>query len=102
MVGGLQGEEWKFIQKYLKKNIPKCRSQISGSTKDHFAGEKWCLRDFADTQEGCEIFSHQQAGSAPLRSWLSSCGVWLPSRRETLREIQSTVQKGCEILATKG
>ena len=31
MVGGLQGEEWKFIQKYLKKNIQKCRSQLSGS-----------------------------------------------------------------------
>ena len=31
MVGGLQGEEWKFIQKYLKKNIQKCRSQISGN-----------------------------------------------------------------------
>ena len=31
MVGGLQGEEWKFIQKYLKKNIQKCRLQISGN-----------------------------------------------------------------------
>ena len=31
MIGGLQGEEWKFIQKYLKKNIQKCRSQISGN-----------------------------------------------------------------------
>ena len=31
MVGRLQGEEWKFIQKYLKKNIQKCRSQLSGS-----------------------------------------------------------------------
>ena len=31
MVGGIQGEEWKFIQKYLKKNIQKCRSQLSGS-----------------------------------------------------------------------
>ena len=31
MVGGLQGEEWKFIQKYLKKNIQKCWSQLSGS-----------------------------------------------------------------------
>ena len=39
MVGGLQGEEWKFIQKYMKKNIQKCRSQILGSTKDIFAGE---------------------------------------------------------------
>ena len=46
MVGGLQGEEWKFIQKYLKKNISKCRSQLSGSlrrTLVHCA--KW-LRNF--------------------------------------------------------
>ena len=33
MVGELQGEEWKFIQKYLKKNIQKCQSQLSGSFK---------------------------------------------------------------------
>ena len=39
MVGGLQGEEWKFIQKYLKKNIQNCRSQISGSSRNHFARE---------------------------------------------------------------
>ena len=51
------------------------------------------------TQEGCGIFSHQQAELAPLRSWLSSCGVWLPSRRETSREIENTVQKGCEIIS---
>ena len=70
MVGGLQGEEWKFIQKYLKKNIQKSRWQISGSTKDHFAGEKWCLRDFADIQEGYEITSQQQAILVGLRSWL--------------------------------
>ena len=31
IIGGLQGEEWKFIQKYLKKNIQKCRPQLSGS-----------------------------------------------------------------------
>ena len=39
MVGGLQGEEWKFIQKYLKKRSKRVGAQISGSTKDHFAGE---------------------------------------------------------------
>ena len=39
MVGGLQGEEWKFIQKYLKKRSKRFGAQISGSTKDHFAGE---------------------------------------------------------------
>ena len=102
MVGGLQGEEWKFILKYLKKNIQKSRWQISGSTKDHFAGENEVCEISQTSKKGCEITSQQKAGSAPLRSWLSSCGVWLPSRRETSREIQSTVQKGCEILATKG
>ena len=39
MVGGLQGEEWKFIQKYLKKISKRVGAQISGSIKDHFAGE---------------------------------------------------------------
>ena len=42
MVGGLQGEKWKFIKKYLKKNIQKCQSQLSGSfrrTPVHYA--KW-------------------------------------------------------------
>ena len=34
MVGGLQGEEWKFIQKYLKKRSKRVGAQISGSTKD--------------------------------------------------------------------
>ena len=52
MVGGLQGEEWKFIQKYLKKNIQKSRCKNIGKLQEHFAGEKWCLRDFADAQKG--------------------------------------------------
>ena len=39
MVGGLQGEEWKFIQKYLKKRSKRVGAQMLGSTKDHFAGE---------------------------------------------------------------
>ena len=39
MVGGLQGEEWKFIQKYLKKRSKRVSAQISGSTKDHLVGE---------------------------------------------------------------
>ena len=70
MVGGLQGEEWKFIQKYLKKNIQKSRCKNIGKLQEHFAGEKWCLRDFADTQEGCEIFSQQQVKLVGLRNWL--------------------------------
>nr|CAN76323.1 hypothetical protein VITISV_037363 [Vitis vinifera] len=30
-IDSTHGEEWKFIQKYLKKNIQKCQSQLSGS-----------------------------------------------------------------------
>ena len=66
MVGGLQGEEWKFIQKYLKKNIPKCRSQISGSTKDHFAGENEVCEISQTSKKGCEITSQQKGDFATL------------------------------------
>ena len=30
---------WGFIQNYLKKRSKRVGAQISGSTKDHFAGE---------------------------------------------------------------
>ena len=70
MVGGLQGEEWKFIQKYLKKNIQKSRWQISGSTKDHFAGENEVCEISQTHKKGCEITSQQKAILAGLRSWL--------------------------------
>ncbi|RVW98295.1 hypothetical protein CK203_034366 [Vitis vinifera] len=43
-------------------------------------GEKWCLRDFADTQEGCEIISQHRAIFTGLRSWLPPLGSQLPSR----------------------
>ena len=72
MVGGLQGEKWKFIQKYLKKNIPKCRSQISGSTKDQFAGENEVCEISQTHKKGYEITSQQKANLAALRSRLSS------------------------------
>ena len=98
MVSGLQGEEWKFIQKYLKKRSKRVGAQLSGSTKDHFARENGVCEISQALKKGCEINSQQQVILAGLRSWLSSCGVWLPSRRETSREIQSTVQKGCEII----
>ena len=52
MIGELQGEFGDLDIKNLKQNIQKCRSQISGSTKDHFAGEKRGLRDFANIQKG--------------------------------------------------
>ena len=44
MIGGLQGEFGDLDIKYLKKNISKCRSHISGSfrrTPQHYA--KWRL-----------------------------------------------------------
>nr|CAN74187.1 hypothetical protein VITISV_027200 [Vitis vinifera] len=104
MVGGLQGEEWKFIQKYLKKNIQKSRWQISGSTKDHFAGEN----------EVCEISqTHKRAAKSLRSNKLSSQGCEVGFHLEVLsfqlmayigqlqEEIHNTVQKGCEILATK-
>ena len=34
MVGGLQGEEWKFIQKYLKKRSKRVGAKISGSSRN--------------------------------------------------------------------
>ena len=67
MVGGLQGEEWKFIQKYLKKNIQKSRWQISGSTKDHFARENGVCEISQTSKKGCEITSQQKADLAGLR-----------------------------------
>ena len=72
MVGGLQGEEWKFIQKYLKKRSKRVGAQISGSTKDHFAGEYEVCEISQMHKKGCEIISQQKANLAVLRSWLSS------------------------------
>ena len=81
MVGGLQGEEWKFIQKYLKKRSKRVGAQISGSTKDHFAGENEVCEISQTHKKGCEITSQQKADFAMLRSWLSACGVRLPTCR---------------------
>ena len=38
MIGGLQGENGDLDIKYLKQNIKKYRSQISGSTQENFTG----------------------------------------------------------------
>ena len=59
MVGGLQGEEWKFIQKYLKKRSKSVGAQISGSTKDHFAGENEVCEISQTHKKGCEIISQR-------------------------------------------
>ena len=45
MIGGLQGENEDLDIKYLKQKNKKCRSQISGSTRENFAG----------VQDGCKI-----------------------------------------------
>ena len=102
MVGGLQGEEWKFIQKYLKKNIPKCRLQISGSIKDHFAGENGVceisqmhkraaksLHNNMLSSQGCEVGFHLEVLSSQLAAYIGQ-----------LQEgIHNTVKKGCEIIS---
>nr|CAN75053.1 hypothetical protein VITISV_018212 [Vitis vinifera] len=77
--GGLQGEFGDLDNKNLKKNISKCRSQISGSTKDHFAGENEVCEISQTHKKGCEITSQQKADFAALRSWLSACSVRLPT-----------------------
>ena len=53
-----------------------CRSQISGSINDHFAGENEVSQMH---KKGCEITSQQKADFVALRSWLSACGVRLPT-----------------------
>ncbi|RVW70608.1 hypothetical protein CK203_056537 [Vitis vinifera] len=46
--------------------------QASGGFRSHFAGEKWCLRNFVDTQEGCEIILNTK-----LSSWGCEVGFHL-------------------------
>nr|CAN68172.1 hypothetical protein VITISV_029903 [Vitis vinifera] len=79
IIGGLQGEFWDLDNKNLKKNISKCRSQISGSTKDHFVGENEVCEISQTHKKGCKITSQQKADFAALRSWLSACGIRLPT-----------------------
>ena len=106
MVSGLQGEEWKFIQKYLKKRSKRVGAQISGSTKDHFAGENEVCEISQMHKKGCEIISQQKANLAVLRSWLSSWGAQLPACR-IYRVTSGGISKHCtkrlrNHLATKG
>ena len=79
IIGGLQGEFGDLNNKNLKKNISKCWSQISGSTNDHFAGENEVCEILHTHKKGCEITSQQKADFTALRSWLSACGVQLPT-----------------------
>ena len=102
MVGGLQGEEWKFIQKYLKKRSKRVGAQISGRTKDHFAGEnevceisqthKRAAKSLCSKRlfsQGCEVGFHLEVLSFQLAAYIGQ-----------LQEgIHNTVQKGCEIIS---
>ena len=56
-----------------------CRSQISESTKDQFAGENEVCDISQTHKKGCKITSQQKVDFAALRSWLSACGVRLPT-----------------------
>ena len=76
-----------------------CRSQISGSTKDQFAGENEVCEISQMHKKGCEITSQQKADFAALRSGLSACGVQLQRDGKLQGEIHNTVQKGCEIIS---
>nr|CAN64114.1 hypothetical protein VITISV_008524 [Vitis vinifera] len=75
----IQGENGDLDIKNLKQNIQKCRSQILGSTKDHFASENEVCEISQTHKKGCEITFQQKADFAALRSWLSACGVRLPT-----------------------
>nr|CAN66746.1 hypothetical protein VITISV_013700 [Vitis vinifera] len=80
------GEFWDLDNKNLKKNISMSRSQISGSTKDHFSGENEVWEISQTHKKGCEITSQQKADFAALRSWLSACGVRLPTAQSEIEE----------------
>ena len=71
MIGGLQGEFGDLDIKYLKQNISKCRSQISGSFR---RTPQLCV------QEGCEISQHEGHHFAAREIGLQLCVIgfqWL-------------------------
>ena len=61
-----------------------CRSQILGSTKDHFAGENEVCEISQTHKTGCKITSQQKTDFTALRIWLSACGVRLPTCRSQI------------------
>ena len=91
-----------YKTKYLKKNIQKCRSQISGSTKDHFAGENEVCEISQTHKKGCEITSQQKTDLAALRSGFQ-LAVLVFLRVTYIEKLQEkfrcTVQNGCEIIS---
>nr|CAN78344.1 hypothetical protein VITISV_026337 [Vitis vinifera] len=88
------GENGDLDIKNMKKNIQKCRSQISGSTKDHFASKNDVCEISQTHKKGCEITSQQKADFAALRSWLSACNVRLPTCHK-YRETSGGIPQHC-------
>ena len=85
--------------KISEEKYPKVSVTNIEVLQEPFCKRKWCLRDFADTQEGCEIISQQHAIFVGLRSWLEVPSFPLTVYIGQLQEgIHNTVQKGCEII----
>ena len=64
MVGGLQGEEWKFIQKYLKKRSKRVGAQISQFRTLH-----------GDLRKFRKLISQLRIHFRTLRSKFASCKI---------------------------
>ena len=79
-------------EKYLKESVQKYQEALRT-----FRRWKWCLRDFADTQEGCEIFSHQQVKLVGLQNWLPPWG----SQRSSLRHVSGGFRRNSIALYKK-
>ena len=95
--------KWKFIQIYLKKKSKRVGAQISGSTKDYFAGENEVCEISQMHKKSYEITSQQTVDFAPLRSDLSACSIRLPTCRETSGGIpQHCAKRLRNHFATKG
>ena len=75
MIGGLQGEFGDLDIKYLKQKISKCRSQIQGS----FRRISQPCKRAAKFRNMKDTILQPKADFAALRSWLSACGVRLPT-----------------------
>ena len=96
MIGGLQGENGDLDIKNLKQNIQKCRLQISGNFRRNFVALcKMAAKLFRKTElssPGCKVGFHLEVSSSLLAAWFV----------HRQKEKHLTVQKCCEILATKG
>ena len=100
MVGGLQGEEWKFILKYLKKiskRVGRKYREALGTisqVQPRSARFRRCteraaksLRSKRVFSQGCEVVFHLEVLSFQLVAYIG----------QFQEEIHHTVQKGCEI-----